>query len=206
MLSAGFSVIVPATWWEIPLDDERRMRRSVETLVDRQFRGTDNQPILRRQLADEMRGVATAAQADGGLRLWLSTEVIDGVALGASLVARRLFLPVPGAGESPLAAARASLAQLGGELGVLQTRAGQALTRRRLVTRGREAFGARTASLAASRAEGVGDQTQFEAWLPTGEAGEWLVLVFSTPYQSELADALVELFAAVAGSAEWLAA
>jgi hypothetical protein len=201
MQAAGFSVIVPATWWEVPLDDERRMRRSVETLVDRQFRGTDNQPILRRQLVEEMRGVATAAQADGGLRLWLSTEVIDGVALGASLVARRVYLPVPGAGESPVAAARGSLARLGGELGGLDTRAGRALTRR-LVRHGREAFGARTSS----RADGVGDHTQFEAWLPTGDAGEWLVLVFSTPYQSELADALVDLFAAVAGSAEWLAA
>jgi hypothetical protein len=59
--------------------DPARRDASVEALVARQFRRVDDQPLLRRQLLEELRGVAEAAAAENGRMLAISTAVAGGI-------------------------------------------------------------------------------------------------------------------------------
>jgi len=46
---ARLGLVVPDDWWRLPLTDDVVLRRAVDAAVDRQFRGIDNQPLLRRE-------------------------------------------------------------------------------------------------------------------------------------------------------------
>jgi len=82
---SGYRLVVPDGWFPIDLEPGRR-ERSVAALVQRQFAGTDNAPHLKAQARQQLLAQTQAAQAAGGLEMFLSLQQVAGVPLAASLV------------------------------------------------------------------------------------------------------------------------
>jgi hypothetical protein len=190
--AASYTLVTPAEWWRIPLQPEERRHASVARLVERQFRGVDDQPLLKRDTAQRLRSSADeAAQQAGGLELFVSTQLIAGVPLGVSLLVSML----PAGAMSSLDRLHDALA--GGatdgppELARETIHAGPVLRRRRTVR------------------PGVDDPAQelprsvVDYWVPVPGDEGMLQLSFSTPMPDQLAEAMVELFDAVTASLRW---
>ena len=90
---SGYRLVVPDGWFAVDLEPGR-MERSVAALVKRQFAGIDNAPHLKAQARQQLLAQTQAAQAAGGLEMFLSLQQVAGVPIAASLV---IFLvPPPG--------------------------------------------------------------------------------------------------------------
>jgi len=89
--ASGYRLVVPDGWFAIDLEPGRR-ERSVAALVKRQFAGIDNAPHLKAQAREQLLAQTLAAQAAGGLEMFLSLDPVAGIPLAASLV---IFLVPP---------------------------------------------------------------------------------------------------------------
>jgi hypothetical protein len=90
---SGYRIVAPDGWFAVDLEPGR-MERSVAALVKRQFAGIDNAPLLKAQARQQLLAQTQAAQAAGGLEMFLSLQQVAGVPIAASLV---IFLvPTPG--------------------------------------------------------------------------------------------------------------
>ncbi|MFW6695612.1 hypothetical protein [Streptomyces sp. MAR4 CNX-425] len=181
----GFGLLTPADWYRIPLHPAAQRTASIKAMVDRQFTGVDNQPILRRKTEEELQGAAAAGAEQGGVTLYLSYLDAAGVPLSASL----LVSLVPQHAD-PLRTATALTAR-GGATEVDLPAAGRA-TRRRRTERSRQ-----TQKLGSTFAD-----TIVEYFVPVPGRPELLLLTFSTPLEP-LADEMTGLFDAVAGTLRW---
>lgn len=77
-------VVLPDHWWAIPLQPPEARTRSVERLVERQFAGVDDQPLLRADARRQLLAQAeTAADPDGRL-MALSLQRVADVPVPAS--------------------------------------------------------------------------------------------------------------------------
>ena len=180
---SGFGLLTPADWYRIPLHPATRRESSIKAMVDRQFTGIDNQPILRRKTEDELQGAAEAGAEQGGAALYLSYLDAAGVPLSASLLVSLL----PQTHERATAALTTH-----GEATVVDLPAAGRATRRRRTERSKE-----------SRKLGsTFPDTIVEYFVPVPGRAELLLLTFSTPLEP-LADEMVELFDAVAGTLRW---
>jgi hypothetical protein len=202
---ASYTLVTPAEWWRIPLQPEERRHASVGQLVDRQFRGLDDQPLLKRDTAQRLHATADeAAQQAGGLELFVSTQLIAGVPLGVSLLVSML----PAGTMSSLDRLHDALAtggpsgDTGGgpsnrpsdgvpELARETIAAGPVLRRRRTVRPGADDPGEEL------------PRSVVDYWVPVPGDGGLLQLSFSTPMPEQLAAAMVELFDAVTASLRW---
>jgi hypothetical protein len=81
---SGYRLVVPDGWYAVDLEPGRD-ERSVGALVNRQFAGIDNAPHLKAQARQQLLAQAQAAQAAGGLEMFLSLQRAAGVPLAASL-------------------------------------------------------------------------------------------------------------------------
>jgi hypothetical protein len=43
------TLVAPDDWYRLPLTDDAALQRAVDEVVTRQFRGIDDQPVLRRR-------------------------------------------------------------------------------------------------------------------------------------------------------------
>jgi hypothetical protein len=179
---SGYRLVIPDGWFAIDLEPGR-MERSVAALVKRQFAGIDNAPHLRAQAGQQLLAQARAAQAAGGLELFLSLQQVAGVPLAASLV---IFL-VPPPGTAVVTAADLARSLTGDQprVTVADLPVGQAA---RILRQTGTEDGPTMATL--------------EVFVPVPDNGEWLLLSFATPL-GPLAPALTKLFDAICTTLRW---
>ena len=179
---SGYRLVIPDGWFAVDLEPGR-MERSAAALVKRQFAGIDNAPHLRAQAGQQLLAQARAAQAAGGLEMFLSLQQVAGVPLAASLV---IFLvPPPGTAVVTAADLARSLTGDGRRVTVADLPVGQAAR--------------------VLRQTGTDDgptMTTLEVFVPVPHNGEWLLLSFATPL-GPLAPALTKLFDAICTTLRW---
>ncbi|MFI7395346.1 hypothetical protein [Streptomyces tendae] len=189
---------MPEGWFRLDIDPERR-ERSVDALVDRRFEGTDNMPHIKRQLRQDLLAQAAAAFREGGIELYLSLQQAGPLTIPASLLVT--FMPASPNGTTPsLEDVATRLASDGqAEVQVVELAAGTAVRVRR-VTGGP---GQAPPVGLPGKAEETLPSVTLDYQLPVPETGAHLLMTFSTPLV-QIADAMVELFDAVAGSLTWM--
>ncbi|CAL9536768.1 hypothetical protein SUDANB2_04147 [Streptomyces sp. enrichment culture] len=192
-----YRLLLPEGWFRVRIEPELR-ERSVDALINRQFEGVDNAPHLKQQLRDSLLSQAAAAFRDGGIELYLSLQKAGAVTIPASLLVT--FLP-PKRGGQPTAqdiAAHLS-ADEDLEVSVVDVSSGPAVRTRRRTGQSEQPV--------PSNMPGSPDQAlpsvTLDYQLPVPAADAWLLLTFSTPLV-QIADAMVELFDAVAASLTWV--
>lgn len=180
------------------IDPERR-ERSVDALVNRQFEGMDNAPHIKRQLRQNLLAQASAAFRDGGIELYLSLQQAGPLTIPASLLVT--FLPSPLGGSAPTVEDFAAQLASGGqtEVSVVELPAGTAVRARRATGQP----GQTPPAGVPGKADEVLPSVTLDYQLPVPGTGAHLLLTFSTPLV-QIADAMVELFDAVAGSLTWM--
>ena len=179
---SGYRLTVPDGWFPVDLEPGRR-ERSVAALVKRQFAGINNAPHLKAEARQQLLAQTQAAQAAGGLEMFLSLQQVAGVPIAASLV---IFLvPPPGTHWVTVADLARSLTGDERRVTVVDLPAGQAV----------RALGRR------SSLDGQGSAT-LEVFVPVPHNGEWLLLSFATPV-SPLVPALIKLFDAICTTLRW---
>lgn len=186
--ASRFTVLTPDDWWRIPLADRKARDRSVEQLSKVQFRGIDHQPVLRARLVEQLQRQTGEAAAAGGLEMYLAVQM-QGVPVAATLTTYLVPHPMP---DSAVALQEVLGTQADFDRVELPA-AGPAFRRRR--TRGAEG----------TPADGVEDAPQstlVDYWVGVPGQPQMLLLEFSTPME-QIADVMVDLFDAVAGSVRW---
>ena len=180
---SGYRIVAPDGWFPVDLEPGR-MERSVAALIKRQFAGIDNAPHLKAQARQQLLAQTQAAQAAGGLEMFLSLQQVGGVPIAASLV---IFLvPPPGTqGVTAADLARSLAADDERRVTVVDLPAGHAV---RVFRR----TGAPDGSVSAT----------LEVFVPVPHNGEWLLLSFATPL-GPLAPALTKLFDAICTTLRW---
>jgi hypothetical protein len=178
---SGYRLVVPDGWFAVDLEPGRR-ERSVAALVKRQFAGIDNAPHLKSQARKELLTQTEAAQAAGGLEMFLSLQQVAGIPLAASLV---IFLVPPTTQKVTAQELAVSLTGDERQVSVVSLPAGQAV---RIL--GRTSSPDKSAS------------ATLEMFVPVPHNGEWLLLSFSTPL-SPLVPALTKLFDAICTTLRW---
>jgi hypothetical protein len=191
-------VVLPDHWWAIPLQPPEARQRSVERLVERQFAGVDDQPLLRADARRQLLAQAeTAAEAEGRL-MALSLQRVGDVPVPASLVVHWIDVPAgpdgtPGDGALLVGLREAFEPQEPGyALDLGKVAAGRVL--RRVHELPAELTGAEpTPSLVA------------DYWLERPDGAGLVQLAFATP-MLPLRQPLLELFDAIAGALHWVTA
>lgn len=189
-----YNVVVPDGWFQLPLDPDDR-DRGIVALTELTFRGVDNAPHIKKQFMRDLQRKAKDAYRVGGTELYLSTLTIGPVPLASSLL-----ISVPAADEWPVCSDAGELAEHlsgrdtaeDGELGVVElAAAGKAVRHRR-----------REAPDPGTQMGNTLPTTTLTYYVPVPASTRWLMLNFSTPVDP-LADQMVELFDAVAGTLHW---
>ena len=196
-------VVLPDHWWVIPLWPPQARARSVERLLERQFTGVDDQPLLRADARRQLLAQADSAADSGGRLMALSLQRVGDIPVPASLVVHWIDVPAgpestPGDGsllvglqevfEPPTGASR----QEGFALEVGKVAAGRVL--RRVHELSAELTGAEpTPSLVA------------DYWLERPDGVGLVQLAFATP-MLPLRQPLLELFDAITGALHWVTA
>ncbi|WP_437071070.1 hypothetical protein [Streptomyces sp. enrichment culture] len=189
-----YQLMLPDGWFRILLDPRHR-ERSVKALVNKRFSGADDAPNLRRQLQQELLHQATKAYEEGGIELYISLQRAGALTIPASLLIT--LVPARNA-ESALPSPQALADELQGtesdgrSVSVVELAAGTAVRVRVDPVEGR------TQATIGDALPSV--TVTYQLRVPGSEAH--LLLSFSTPLV-KIADAMVELFDAVAGSLVW---
>lgn len=189
-----YNVVVPDGWFQLTLDPDNR-DRGIIALADRTFRGVDNAPHLRDQFMRDLQRKAKDAYQVGGIELYLSTLTIGPVPLASSLL---ISLPAPD--EWPECSDADELAEhmAGGgigddaELGLVELEMGGSAVRHR----------ERKSPDPRAQMGNTLPTTTLTYYVRVPASKRWLLLDFSTPVDP-LADRMVELFDAVAGTLHW---
>ncbi|MFI1755642.1 hypothetical protein [Streptomyces sp. NPDC020571] len=200
-----YRLLMPEGWFRILLDPDQR-DRSVDALVERQFRGIDNAPHLKEELRDDLRRRAAKAYRGGGIELFLSLQAVGPFTVPASLLVTLAPLrhaePLPPEDLARTLAEDAEATADGSgnagtpvpEIAVEELTAGTAVRVRRLTRQpgenGPDAPHAAHASVSV------------EYHFPVPGTTAYLLLTFSTPLEP-IADAMAGLFDAIAGSLTW---
>jgi hypothetical protein len=196
---SDYELFLPEGWFRIPLEPEKRMK-SIDALVERQLSGIDDAPHVRRLLRQELLDNASRAFDEGGIELYLSLQRAGSLTVPASLL---ISLGRPPRGGRP--AALADLAELLAadvaqerEVAIVELKAGTAL-------RIRGTCDPETDTSAGKPTDGADYAMQsvtvdYQVQVPGTDA--LLLLAFSTPLVP-IADAMVELFDAIASSLTW---
>jgi hypothetical protein len=189
---SDYRLAVPDGWQRILLDPDRWSRR-IDNLVADCFRGVDDQPHLRRQMADEMKDRAAAAHANGGVEMYLSLAEAGGVPLPAGLVVT-VVAPEPGGPALPqLERIGVARGAEGADVSMVDLPAGPALRHHyRDLPRENDPTGNKMPVT----------HLDFELAIPNSPLH--LLLSFSTS-MDPLADVLVELFDTIASTLQWMA-
>lgn len=186
-----YQLLLPEGWFRITLEPTRR-QASIDALVERQFKGLDDAPHLKWQAQDDLLKRAIEAERNGGIELYLSLQQAGGLTIPASL----LVSLVPSSQHGGISVQELAEYLLGNapkeqQVATGKLPAGEAVrTRLRTVPPQEDPSGNPLPTTA----------LDYYIRIPRSEA--YLLLSFSTPLDP-LADTLVELFDAVAGSLTW---
>ncbi len=186
----GWSLVLPPGWWHVALDERRG--QSVKALLDRQLASLprDRVATLRREVEAELTRMAERAVENGAVDMYLNIDLVRGLPVAATC----LVTVVPtGVGT---ALPPAELAAIMGdrpddEAGVLEVAGAPAARVRR-----------REPVDEAGISTGELPVTRLQVYVPVPNKAEMLLLSFSTPIDP-IADAMVALFEAIAGSLRW---
>jgi hypothetical protein len=189
----SYRLVVPDSWFRIPLEDEKERRDATRALARRVFRGIDHTPQLRTRLLGSLNDQAAAARAAGGIELYLSMLEAAGFPLSASLLVSLTAGPPPGTSGADTAGSFAALLHGEGKQASTGTVAGQPAVRARHQAESKA--GGRAGQVAPAAAQDV------YVLVPGGRA--WLLMSFSTPI-TELAPQMRELFDAITGTLSWV--
>jgi hypothetical protein len=181
------TLVTPEDWFRLPLLEEERLQRAVREFVGRQFRGKDDRPALRRELVDALIDQAHRARDVGAVDMYLSDLPIGGVPLALSLVVTLLPSPPDLTNLEDLAP---GFDDDGVQATVVDLPSGRALRRQRVQPMDAEEFEVRQLD------------TLLVDYLVPGPGDTALLLTFSSPLVP-VAEALAELFEAVAGTVRW---
>ncbi|MZF86804.1 hypothetical protein [Streptomyces sp. SID5643] len=192
-----YRLLLPEGWFRVHIGPELR-ERSVDALVSRQFEGVDNAPHLKRQLRESLLAQAAAAFRDGGIELYLSLQKAGALTIPASLLVT--LLPLTG-GDQPSAQDIAARLSVDEELEVTVVDLSSGPAVRTLRSTG-QADRPAPAGVPGSPDETLPSVT-VDYQLPIPGAGASLLLTFSTPL-IQIAEAMVQLFDAVAASLVWV--
>lgn len=196
-------VVLPDHWWIIPLHPQQARERSVERLVERQFAGIDDQPLLRADTRRQLLAQAEKAATSDARLLALCLLQITGAPVPASLVVHWVDVPpdpesVPGDGSllltlrTELEPAPGASQAPGFALDFAHLSAGKVL--RRVYERDAELEGAEpTPSLIA------------DYWLERPDGAGLVQLAFGTP-MVPLREPMLELFDSIAAALRWVTA
>jgi hypothetical protein len=193
--AVGWSLLLPDTWSRIRLAKDRR--EQVSALVERAFAtvSRDQAVTLRRSLAKELVITADEAFREGGRELYLLTEVRRGMPLAASCVVTVVPQPIPeGVGPEVLSNIFAA-DQPGSEPAVVEA-AGE------LVPAVRRSEPKRFRSEVPGTGNPVITFTGLDVFVPFPDRSQILLLTFRTP-MDQVADPMLLLFEAIAGSLRW---
>ncbi|MHB9852811.1 hypothetical protein ACSYGO_26730 [Streptomyces krungchingensis] len=198
---SDYQLLLPDGWFRVDLEPERR-QQSVDALVNRQFSGVDNEPRLRRLLRQELLERAANAFDQGGIELYLSLQQAGALTIPASLLITLIPPRRPGGQLPPLqdlADDLAAQAGVGRTVSMRELAAGKALKVR--VDPVTEAPPPPAATPEEGDVPALPAVTvDYQLAVPRSEMS--LLLRFSTPL-IQIADAMVELFDAIAGSLTW---
>ncbi|WP_223691841.1 hypothetical protein [Leifsonia poae] len=116
----AYSIVLPGTWAEVPLDDGDVMRERVKALVLQRVGRNDRLARVRKDARDELVRTAERARTAGATAFWMSLEVLPGIPLPAALIVSDRAWPAEGSGGPDLAgpdlAARLMAARPGAEI------------------------------------------------------------------------------------------
>ncbi|MBO9556334.1 hypothetical protein [Cellulomonas sp.] len=178
-------VLLPASWWTVPLAEPDARRAAVARLVDEQVGRADVHASLRADLRGRLATVADDAAAAGGRIFAVSFMRAAGVPVPATLTLYRL----DGLGHGDLAELETSLAEQPGFDAVEAADGPSARVVRRVSRR--------------AAPDDLTDEPRqvlvVEYWLAVEGVETLVQLAFSSPLV-ELRDALLELFDTVAAS------
>lgn len=193
----GWSLLLPPGWWHVPLD--ARQHQSVKALLDRCLASLprDRVATLRRELEGELTGLAERAVRNGAVDMYLNVDLKRAQPVAASCLATRI--PIGGATTLPAVELAAALGNRpGDEVGVLDVAGMQAARVRRREQVGEVPVGGGTDVPWPDELP----ITRLDVYVPVPGRQEMLLLSFSTP-MDPIADAMVALFDAIAGSLRW---
>lgn len=191
-------VVLPDHWWAIPLQPPEARARSIQRLVERQFAGVDDQPLLRADTCRQLLTQAEMAADSGGRLMALSLQRIVDVPVPASLVVHWLDVAAaPDSDDSLLVSLQEAFEpdagaprEAGFALDLGKTAAGTVL--RRIHELPAEFEGAEP------RRSLVADY-----WLERPDGAGLVQLAFATPMLA-LRQPLLELFDAITGALRWV--
>ncbi|MGY1500201.1 hypothetical protein ACW4TU_27080 [Streptomyces sp. QTS52] len=199
MPPADYQLLLPEGWFRVNITPERR-EQSVDALVERQFKGIDNAPQIKAQARQEMLAQAAKAFEEGGIELYLSLQQAGPLTVPASLLVALGFPPQGGRlpALDDIAGRLAAEGKASREVSVVELAAGPALRVRDEYDPARDHPPVPTEKEAELALPSV--TLDYQVQVPRAEA--ILLLTFSTPLV-QIADAMVDLFDAVAGSLSW---
>lgn len=179
---AGYELLLPPGWWRIPAEPVAA-RRSIRTLLDRRLAHLPRDEVAaqRAELEARLRDLVSNAQEIGAVDVLVPVDPVGGLPVAASCV----VTIVPG--SASVAALAARMGEGAEEHEVVEIAGRPAVRVRRL--------------------RPVPDEedlkaTVIEHVVPVPGGAETLVLSWSTP-MAPFAEALTELFDAVAASLRW---
>jgi hypothetical protein len=176
---SDYRLILPDGWFRIDLEPGTR-EKAATALIERQFRGADNIPHLKAEARDRLLATAADAYRNGGIELYVSLQAAAGMPLPAALVVTLMPPQASGHGSVSPELLAAKLSARGSEVTLAELAAGRAVRVRRYDP----------------------PVTSLDLHVPVPDSSAWLLLSFSTPL-APLADALVGMFDAVAGTLRW---
>lgn len=194
---SDYQLMLPSGWFRIPLEPQLR-ERSVDALVNKQFSGVDDAPHLRQTVRQELLERAAEAYEAGGLELYLSLQQAGPLTIPASLLITLVPPPRPGGAAPSLHDLAEILGAEGGEgrtVSLVELGAGTAM-------RVRVDPEATNAEARTGKDEYVMPSVTVDYQLLVPRSDMYLLLTFSTPL-IQIADVMVGLFDAVAGSLVW---
>lgn len=187
---SDYQLVLPDGWFRIPLEPEE-LDASVDALIERQFKGVDDAPHLKKQIRRDLLKRARKSYRNGGIEFYLSLDMGGPVPIPASLV---VTLVPPGQDALParqLALSLAATGPLGQGVSILERPTGDVVRTR-----------VRTEPAPDDPTGNTMPVTSADYYLPVPRSAALLLLSFSTPLDP-IADAMVELFDAIAGSLTW---
>lgn len=187
-----YQLLLPEDWFRIGLESGER-ERSIDALLDRQFRGIDDAPHIKQDISKDMRRRAQKAHEEGGIELYLSLMSTGPVTIPASL----LVTLVPLIHQEELTPAE--LAQ------TLENESPQdhEIALGELTTGSAVRVLARKEPAKKDAAQGYTATINVDYHLPVPDAYAYLLLSFSTPLEP-IADAMAELFDTITDSLQWV--
>lgn len=88
-VSRRFEMLLPGTWWRIPLAPAAATETSIRKMVEDSIGRSDERAAVRRELRTQVSEAAARARRGGGEVMFFSREIMEGVPLPVSLTVLR---------------------------------------------------------------------------------------------------------------------